>query len=104
ATGNNGAGEEYVDVVVNLGTFAANRAPLITSFAVSTNQVTTGQPVNLNVIATDPDGDPLAYSWDFDESQTWTASGLNSPSAVKSWANAGQYRVVVCVSDMKGGT
>jgi hypothetical protein len=103
ATGNNGTGEEYIDLVINLGSFASDRAPVISSFLASTNQVAVGQPVNFNVSASDPDGDALAYSWEFGEVQTWTASGLNNPTATKSWSSSGQYRVDVRVSDMKGG-
>jgi hypothetical protein len=103
ATGNNGSGEEFIDVVVNLGSFAGNRAPIITVLTASTNQVAPNQSINFNVTATDPDGDALAYSWDFDQVQTWMASGLNSPTATKSWSAPGQYRVLVRVSDMKGG-
>jgi len=103
ATGNFGVNEEYIDVVINLGTFPGNRPPVITAFTWSTNQVASGQPVNFGVNAADPDGDVLAYSWDFDEVQTWTQSGLNSPNATKSWPAAGQYRVTVTVSDRIGG-
>src|SRR5262249_33949341 len=60
-------------------------------------------PVNFNLTATDPDGDSLAYSWDFGDLQVWTPSGLNSPTATKAWASPGQYRVQARVSDMKGG-
>jgi hypothetical protein len=102
-TGSNGSGEEYIDVSINLGTFPTNHPPVITSFTVSTNQTAIGQPVNFNVVATDPDGDSLAYSWDFGDLQVWTPSGLNSPTATKSWSGAGQYRVQARVSDMKGG-
>jgi hypothetical protein len=102
-TGSNGTGEEYIDVTINLGTFPTNHPPVITAFTVSTNQVGVGQSVNFNVSATDPDGDSLAYSWDFGDLQVWTPSGLNSPTATKSWSSAGQYRVQARVSDMKGG-
>jgi hypothetical protein len=102
-TGNNGAGEEYVDVSINLGSFAGNHPPVISSFTPSAIQITPNQIVNFNVSASDADGDTLAYSWDFDQVQTWTSSGLNSPSSAKSWPSAGQYRVLVTVSDMKGG-
>jgi hypothetical protein len=67
-------------------------------------QVSPGQPVNFNVIAADPDADPLAYAWDFGEPPVWTISGLNSPNAVKSWSTPGQYRITATVSDMKGAT
>ncbi|HSU52824.1 MAG TPA: PKD domain-containing protein, partial [Candidatus Dormibacteraeota bacterium] len=103
STGNNGAGEEFIDMVINLGSFPGNHAPSITSFTASTNQVGTGQTVTFNVAAADADGDTVAFSWDFDEGQVWTASGLNSPSATRSWSTPGQYRVKVTLSDMKGG-
>jgi hypothetical protein len=103
AIGNNGAGEEFVDVVITLGNFAGNRAPVITAFTATTNLIAPNQPVSFSVDATDPDGDTLAYSWDFDDGQTWTASGFNSPTAAKSWSTAGQYRVLVRISDMEGG-
>lgn len=102
-TGNNGTGEEYIDVVINLGSFPGDHPPTISAFTATTNQVAVGQPVTFNVAASDPDGDSLAYSWDFGEVQVWTASGLNSATATKSWSNPGQYRVQVRVSDMKGG-
>ncbi len=102
-TGNNGPGEEFIDVVINLGAFPGDHPPVIAAFTASTNQVATGQAVNFTVTASDPDGDTLAYSWDFDQAQVWTASGLDSPTATKSWSSPGQYRVQVRVSDMKGG-
>jgi hypothetical protein len=104
ATGNNGAGEEYIDVVINLGTFAANSPPAISSFSVSTNRVNVNQGVTFTVNAADPDADALSYSWDFDQAGTWAPEGLNSASATRSWSTAGQYRVMVTVSDRKGGT
>ena len=103
ATGSNGTNEEYIDFVVNLGSFSANSGPVINAFTATTNQVSTGQTINFNVSASDPDGDVLAYAWDFDQVQIWTASGLNSPAAAKSWSSPGQYRVQVTVSDRKGG-
>jgi hypothetical protein len=103
AKGNNGTGEEYLDVVINLGAFPSDHAPVISSFSASTNWVPVGQAVNFSVSASDPDGDALAYSWTYDDSPTWTASGLNSTTATKSWSSPGQYRVVATVSDMKGG-
>ena len=103
ATGDSGANQEFIDVAVNLGAFPDNTAPVIHSFTTTTNQVAAGQSVSFSVNATDPQGDALAYAWDFDETQVWTASGLNTNTATKSWSSAGQYRVLITVSDMKGG-
>lgn len=103
ATGNTGPNQEYMDVAIRLGSFPINSAPAITSFTVTTNRVIAHQSVSFSVHATDPDGDALAYAWDFDQTQVWTASGLNTNTATKSWPSGGQYRVMVTVSDMKGG-
>src|SRR5439155_15191620 len=46
ATGSNGANEEYIDVIINLGKFAGNRSPVISAFWASTNVVATNQAVN----------------------------------------------------------
>ena len=89
-----------VDVVVNLGTFAGNSAPVVsigasaTSVAISTN-------VTFTATATDADGDVLSYAWDFGDK---SFSTTNAPVATKSWAVAGDYRVRCTASDMKGGT
>lgn len=104
AAGNNGTGEEYLDVAINLGSFPGNRAPAIEALSASSTQVSSGQSVSFAVAASDPDGDALAYSWNFDDGQAWTASGLNSPTANRSWSSAGQYRVLVTVSDLRGGS
>jgi len=82
-TGSNGVGEEYIDVTVNLGSFVGNHPPVINSFSASANEAAANQIVSFNVSATDLDGDSLAYSWDFDQVQTWTSSGLNSPTAAE---------------------
>lgn len=103
AVGNAGANQEYVDVAIQLGSFPHNRAPVISALTATTNRVFINQSVAFNVQATDPDGDALAYAWDFDQTQVWTASGLNTNAATKSWNIRGQYRVMVTVSDMKGG-
>ncbi len=81
ATGNNGANEEFIDVVVNLGRFAANSPPVISIFSASANQAEAGQTVSFSVTASDANGDALAYAWNFDDGQVWTPSGLNSPTA-----------------------
>ncbi|MDB6035881.1 MAG: Calx-beta domain protein, partial [Verrucomicrobiales bacterium] len=49
--------------------------------------------------ATDPNGDALAYNWDFGD----TSFGFNSATNSKTFSAAGQYVVRCDVSDMKGG-
>lgn len=59
--------------------------------------------VRFDVDASDPDGDPLAYSWDFDN-----ADGIQHESAEKSprhtYQNRGTYTATVRVSDSAGAT
>lgn len=101
ATGGS-APNEWIDVTVNIGTQATNTPPAITSFTASATQVGTGVNVTFNVAASDPNGDTLAYGWDYDDASR-VVSALNNPTATKSWGTAGQYVVRATVSDMKGG-
>ncbi|MCC5789699.1 MAG: carboxypeptidase regulatory-like domain-containing protein [Opitutales bacterium] len=97
------SGEEFVDVVINLGQFTDNEPPEINEFTVSSTTVNTGETVTFEVDASDPDGDDLAYGWEFDPVGSFTNSGFNESTASKSWGSPGQYKVKVTVSDMKGG-
>lgn len=87
-----------MDVVVNIGTFPGNLAPIV---AVEANTTTagTGTPINFTATASDPDGDTLSYAWDFGDK---SFSNTNSSTVSKSWTSAGEYRVRCTVSDMKG--
>jgi plastocyanin len=88
-----------VDVVVHLGTFPGNGAPTV-SLAASTTTPSTGQLVTFTATASDPDGDTLAYAWDFDDG-TW---GPNAATATKTFSAARAHNVRLVVSDMKGRT
>jgi uncharacterized delta-60 repeat protein len=97
--GRGGSGSNlWYDVVVNVGAFTNNQAPVVT-LTVSTNRAAPGQPVQLSATATDANGDPLAYYWEFDD----MTFGANSPSITKSWTRTGDYVVRCEVSDLKGG-
>jgi hypothetical protein len=50
--------------------------------------------------ATDPNGDTLAYFWDFGDG-TYSTESL--PSITKTFNSTGKYRVSCTVSDLKGG-
>jgi hypothetical protein len=53
-----------MDVTVNIGPFPGNNAPTQT-LTPSATSVGTGVTVTFTSAATDPDGDTLAYAWDF---------------------------------------
>ena len=77
--------------------------PPVVSLAASTLVANVNQDVTFTTTASDPDGDVLAYAWDFDIGDTFAPEGLNSPVAVRRWSSAGNYVVTITCSDRKGG-
>jgi hypothetical protein len=90
---------ESIDVVINLGPFATNVSPVVVAGA-SALSASTGQTITFTAAATDANGDTLAYAWDFGDGDY---SVDNSAVTTHSFGSAGEYPVVVTVSDMKGG-
>lgn len=99
AVGKGGTSPESLDVMVNIGAFPTNLPPTV-DFSASATNAGTGVTINFTASASDPNGDDLAYYWDFGDGNF----GTNSPTVSKSWATAGEYLVHCIVSDMKGGT
>ena len=97
----NSGTQKSVDVVVNLGQFPTNQAPTLTLNSSATN-VPVGATVTFNAVASDPDGDALAYYWSYGNGDK-TVLG-NTPSISRTFSTAGQYWVGCTVSDMKGKT
>ena len=91
---------EWLDLQVNLGLFPTNQPPTLQIEIDQTNGVAVGALVHFHATASDPNGDPLAYSWSFDD---FTFSTNNLPWTARSWTNPGDYVVRCVVSDMKGG-
>ena len=88
-----------MDVYVSVGAVPGNLPPTLSISASNTTPATSGA-ITLTATASDPNGDPLAYAWVFDDG---TYSTNNSPSQTKSWTTAGHYQVLCTASDMKGG-
>ena len=89
---------ESIDVEVRVGSFPGNQAPAVTVSA-DTLAPAASQPVSLTAAASDPDGDVLAYFWEFGDGDY---SVENSPFTTHVFTAAGEYRVQCTVSDMKG--
>ena len=90
---------EAIDIVVNSGKFPTNQPP-IGFVQASPEAAGQNQSVTFTVDASDPNGDTLAYFWEFGDGEYSTD---NRPTATHSYADAGEYAVQCTVSDMKGG-
>ena len=93
-----GTTPESMDVTVNLGPFPTNLPPVLAVIA-SSATVSAGAVVDFSTSALDPNGDALAYYWDFGDGNF----GPNSPAVSYHWNIAGEYLVQCTATDMKGG-
>jgi autotransporter-associated beta strand protein len=100
ARGTDGDGVAWMDVTVNRGTFPGNTKPTVTLSSTNANPAV-NTSVTFTATASDPNGDTLAYFWEWGDGST-TAN--NSATASKSWSTAGTRTVRCIVTDMKGLT
>ncbi|NQX00330.1 PKD domain-containing protein, partial [bacterium] len=98
--GTDSDGVNWVDVTVNRGTVSGNLSPTASISGTNANPATNIN-VNFTCTASDPNGDTLAYFWDWGNG---TTTSTNSSVASKSWPATGIYTVKCTVSDMKGLT
>ena len=100
ARGTDSDSVNWIDVTVNRGNVSGNLQPVATISATNSSPAVNGS-VTFTCTASDPNGDTLAYFWDWGNG---TTTATNSPTASKSWPAAGVYIVQCTVSDMKGLT
>jgi Calx-beta domain/PKD domain len=96
--GKNATTPPSMDVALMRGPFPGNLPPTVTLNA-SATAISPGGSITFTANATDPNGDPLAYQWDFSD-------GYVSPNAAvmtRSFPSTGQQTLCLTVSDMKGG-
>ena len=98
-TGKPGTSPESLDVAVTVGFQATNQPPTV-SLGASATQVAKGQSVTFTATAADPDGDPLAYYWDFADG----SGSSNSATQSRSWPTDLDVVARVTVTDTRGGT
>lgn len=106
-----GTAPESLDVVVNFGPFPSNRAPTV-SISPATVVLASNVVQTFTATASDPDGDVLAYYWEFDDNTTSGGTdfgGLNPDSrfatnGAHAWSQKSDNFVRCTVSDMKGHT
>src|SRR6185369_6141825 len=93
---------ESMDIVAVTGAQPGNLPP---SATISASTLTPGvwSQVTFDAAATDPNGDTLAYYWEFGDGAD-SYSSDNQPTQVHAFTAAGDYAVRCVVSDMRGGT
>jgi len=104
-----GTAPESLDVVVHRGLFPGNAPPTVT-ISPATVALSAGVPQSFTATATDPDGDTLAYAWEFDDVTKAGGSehGGTNPDARlctegrHAWTVDGLHLVRCTVTDMKG--
>lgn len=94
-----GTTPSWIDVVVQRGRFPDNRPPTLRLVA-PILQGSTSSALEFQADAQDPDGDPLAYFWEFGDESL----GTNTPSLTHRWSTTGEFVVHCTASDMKGGS
>ena len=102
---NNGAGSSDFLIQPRLSAVlaAGSNSPPTVSLTANTLVAAVNQDVTFTASGSDPDGDTLAYAWDYDIDEEFASEGMNQASAVRRWDSAGWYAVTVTCSDRKGG-
>jgi PKD repeat protein len=89
-----GSGAVTLPVTVN--------GPPVAAFTITSNPAGTSTPVTFDAgTSTDPNSDPLTYSWDLNGDQVY--GDATGAIQTKSYPTPGNYRVAVRVSDGHGG-
>lgn len=91
---------------VSLSVTAANNAPIIGTAAWADElSVTLPASTSVHVVASDPDGDPLNYSWTkVSGPGTATFGTATAADSTVSFSTAGSYVLGVTISDGRGGS
>ncbi|MCL4479602.1 MAG: PQQ-binding-like beta-propeller repeat protein [Deltaproteobacteria bacterium] len=87
--------------IIGCGRPKGTSSPVISSFKVSPNPVTPGGIMTAVVVASDPDGDVLHYSWTASQGWTVTGYGVTATIAAPSTYGTGGY-VTVTADDGSG--
>ena len=96
--GKNATTPPSLDLQYMRGPFPGNQPPTLTLNASATT-IAAGGSITFTATASDPDGDALAYHWDFNDG----VAGTNTPVFTRTFPMVDQMTVMLTVSDMRGG-
>jgi hypothetical protein len=88
-----------LDLSMQRGPFVGNLPPTV-SVSASATAVAVGANITFTATASDPNGDPLSYHWEFNDGVV----SQNIPVLTRNFPATDQMTVMVTASDMKGGT
>jgi|GEM_PF-670259 len=98
--GKGGSDTKSVTITVNPVAVPVNHPPvLVAAPSCSPNPVNGGLAMNFSASATDPDNDPLTYTWNMGNGQTRTGAAFSQV-----YSTPGTYTVSVTVTDGRGGS
>ena len=93
-----GGGSEWIDVRVDFGATGTNHNPSL-QLNVPALTARTHTDVIFTASATDVDGDPITYRWDFGDDAVVPSTN----SVTHRWSTGGKYTVTCTVIDGRGG-
>jgi hypothetical protein len=90
---------QWVDVAVTFGATGNNHNPVLNSLSVPIGSLKAHANITFSASATDEDGDPISYHWDFGDTQT----NPKTATVVHRWLKGGKYTVSANATDGRGG-
>lgn len=96
-----GAPGQWVDIDIRMEGAPGNTSPTASWSRLPAEEIQPFQTFRLDVSASDPEGDPLAYHWDPGDG---SEVSFNGPTFIHTYRTAGIYQVSVAISDLRGGS
>lgn len=92
---------QWVDIDIRMESTPGNSNPTASWSRLPSDEIEPFQTFRLDVSASDPEGDPLAYHWDPGDG---SEVSFNGPTFIHTYRTAGVYQVSVVISDRWGGS
>ena len=93
-----------VALIITVACEVGNNPPQITSLSADPSIVAPGEICTITCVASDPNGDPLTYSWKYTGPHSASIPGANSTVKWTAADEIGTYTIRVTVADDRGGT